>query len=409
MNTSAKTFSLPSFPFDHTRVHPLIDRARLHAHLRYTALQSSSYVPDSSWRFSATRSFEWDRFHYQPFSPTTRRYFQPLGNGACIADLEYFCREYPEVAAQYCFNELNDDVRVQPFFTAVEAYWNISVVLFVPKGVHISVPCILPFEPLASGELRVEKIVIIAQEGSSVTIAQESTGAETDEYRLVRTLACYLEPYAQVCFMQEQQPRAGIILERLSFHGAQASNLEIQCVNQGALLYKQWLDIMLRGRGASAEVAGVQVVTGNRTHELFVRQQHSAPHTRSTVCTRAVLSGTARTVYQGIIAANTEAPDTNASQRIHALLLSPHAQAWAMPELEIQTKQVQCAHGSAVGRLDQEQMWYLQSRGISAHDAQRLLLEGFIGDMLNKSRNSDEAALMCKKLVDAILLEEHHV
>ena len=89
-----------------------------------------------------------------------------------------------------------------------------------------------------------------------------------------------------------------------------------------------------------------------------------------------------RQVYTGVIEIEKGAKRTDARQTNHNLLLSPHAHADSVPNLDIRENDVVCAHASSVGPLDELQRWYLESRGVSRHDAERLMIKGFFYEML---------------------------
>jgi Fe-S cluster assembly protein SufD len=92
------------------------------------------------------------------------------------------------------------------------------------------------------------------------------------------------------------------------------------------------------------------------------------------------------TVYSGLIRVQRNAEKTDAYQANRNLVLSDHAKADSKPELEILNNDVRCTHGSTVGQVDDEQLFYLESRGISHDDAQRLIVEGFFEDVINRVR-----------------------
>ncbi|HMU75411.1 MAG TPA: SufD family Fe-S cluster assembly protein, partial [Elusimicrobiota bacterium] len=113
-------------------------------------------------------------------------------------------------------------------------------------------------------------------------------------------------------------------------------------------------------------------------------QDHRAPHTASDLLFKAALRDNARSVYTGMIKIAKEAQKTNAYQASKNILLSKGARANAIPMLEILADDVKCGHGAAVGSLDDDQRFYLMSRGLPREEAERAIVEGFFEDVLQR-------------------------
>ncbi|MGC8834380.1 MAG: SufD family Fe-S cluster assembly protein, partial [Armatimonadota bacterium] len=111
-------------------------------------------------------------------------------------------------------------------------------------------------------------------------------------------------------------------------------------------------------------------------------QDHVAPHTTSNLLYRAALRDEARSVYAGLIHVRPEAVRADAYQANRNLLLSKEARADSLPKLEIETDDVRCTHGATVGPVDEEQAFYLMSRGLSKAEAERMIVEGFFEDVI---------------------------
>ena len=121
-------------------------------------------------------------------------------------------------------------------------------------------------------------------------------------------------------------------------------------------------------------------------------------------CRRASLfagvDGKARGVFQGKVRVAPDAQKTDGQQMSRALLLSRDAEADAKPELEIFADDVVCSHGATVGELDENQMFYLKSRGIAEADARNMLIDAFLVDTLEEIEDADFAAFMCAQITN---------
>ncbi len=147
----------------------------------------------------------------------------------------------------------------------------------------------------------------------------------------------------------------------------------------GALRTKTVVD--LAGTGAHARMGGIGLFTGGRHADQKTVQIHSAADTTSDLLYRAIVRDTARSVFQGVIVARRGAQRIDAYQRNNHLLLNDGARADSLPGLLIDADDLKCTHGSTIGHLDRDALFYLRARGLSERAARRLLLEAF-GDVL---------------------------
>jgi Fe-S cluster assembly protein SufD len=136
--------------------------------------------------------------------------------------------------------------------------------------------------------------------------------------------------------------------------------------------------------GANATVATDAVVVGNGQQQFDVHTlvRHEGNDSRSDMRTRCVLDGSARVTGHGLIHIAPDAFEVDSYEKLDALLLSPNASAQAIPNLEIHDHRVRCSHGASIGRLDEEKLFYLRSRGISESQAKRMATEGFVGELV---------------------------
>lgn len=142
-------------------------------------------------------------------------------------------------------------------------------------------------------------------------------------------------------------------------------------------------DAELVGAGAENQLWTTFLGRGDQVHDLRSHQMHHVGRTQSQLLSKGAAADTSRSVYTGLIEIERGAKRTDARQTNHNLLLSPHAHADSVPNLDIRENDVACAHASSVGPLDQLQRWYLESRGVSRIDSERLMIEGFFKEMLD--------------------------
>jgi len=152
---------------------------------------------------------------------------------------------------------------------------------------------------------------------------------------------------------------------------------------------------------AQVNIVLVGVVDGSSRAALITRQHHTHPAASSSVVIKALLDGSGQLMHHGSIVVEHAARLTVAKQKTTALLCSDHARAWSIPTLEVVPHEVSCAHGAAMGPLDDNQIMYAQSRGIPAATARRVILQGFLADALQTLPESYQIAIS-KDLIDRV-------
>jgi Fe-S cluster assembly protein SufD len=142
------------------------------------------------------------------------------------------------------------------------------------------------------------------------------------------------------------------------------------------------IDSTMAGRGATGEMSAVWFGEGGQTHDFRTMQDHLAPHTTSNLLFKGAVQDRSRSVYTGLIHIGKQAKGVNAFQTNRNVKLSADAWAESVPNLEIENNDVRCSHASAVGPVDEDQRFYLESRGVEPAVAERLIVLGFFEEVL---------------------------
>ena len=143
-------------------------------------------------------------------------------------------------------------------------------------------------------------------------------------------------------------------------------------------------DSVLEGAGGDSELLAAYFGCGDQMHDLRTVQHHAAPRSRSNLLFKGAVANRAHSVYSGLIRVEKGARGTNAFQTNRNLVLSDGAQADSVPNLEIEDNDVRCSHASAVGPIDESQLFYLESRGVPTQAAERLIALGFMDDVVER-------------------------
>ncbi len=150
---------------------------------------------------------------------------------------------------------------------------------------------------------------------------------------------------------------------------------------------------------ATAIIRGAYALENEQRYTINTRQEHRGKNGRSSLVINGTANDAATVTYQGIIEVKKVAHDTNASQENKTIICSDRAHAISIPALEIDTNRVQCAHGSAVGPLNKEHIYYAQTRGIPESQAKKLFLAGFFYQTFQDYLDADCVNNMVKRLV----------
>lgn len=162
------------------------------------------------------------------------------------------------------------------------------------------------------------------------------------------------------------------------------------------------LDVRLAGEGAEANIYGAYVCGGEEKVKIAVDMHHDLPHCNSRQLFKGIAGGTSKVDFYGKIIVAQDAQRTEAYQENHNLLLSDGAKVDTKPQLEIYADDVKCSHGATIGRLNEEEQFYMRSRGITLEDAKVLQMISFIAPVLENIQNEAQREHLAAALEDAI-------
>jgi Fe-S cluster assembly protein SufD len=162
----------------------------------------------------------------------------------------------------------------------------------------------------------------------------------------------------------------------------QDSTYKVHGVNAGALSARSTINVQLAGKGAATSISMASLGDRQQIQDAFVLVDHVAPYARSEQTFRGISAGRARVGFNSMVVVRKDAKGTDSQQSLRGLLAGPDAEIDVRPQLEIYTDDVRCAHGATAGKLDDNMLFYLLSRGIDAETAQRLLKWAFLEDVV---------------------------
>lgn len=273
-------------------------------------------------------------------------------------------------------------------FTALNtAFISGGAFLFIPEGLSIGAPVHLLFiadvkeNPLAA----FPRVLIVAERGSSATVIESYASVRDEAYFTNAVVEIKLEEGARLNYykVQRENGKAFHIATTQAELGRD-SNFNSTTVTLGAGLSRHNINVTLDKEGAECWVDGLYIVgTGQHadTHSLI---DHRKPHCTSHQLYKGILDGKSRAVFNGKVFVRPGAQQTDAMQTNKNLLLSNEARVDTKPQLEIFADDVKCAHGATVGQLEEEELFYLASRGLHPDVARNLLTYGFAEEVIEK-------------------------
>jgi Fe-S cluster assembly protein SufD len=272
--------------------------------------------------------------------------------------------------------------------------------IYVPRGHDVELPVMHLVESSRSAYF--PHLLVVAEAGSSLTVVQETRSRSNNGQSLISgAVEIIAGPDASVRFVEvqrwdEQAYAFSTIRARLD----RGASLTAGLIGLGSRLSKTKLEVDLVGEGASAELLGLSLGKGRQHFDYTTLQNHIAPHTSSDLMFKAALDDHSSNVWNGTVRIHKGASQSEANQTSRNLLLSDTAKAAPIPVLEIEAYDVlRCSHGATAGPLDEEQRFYLESRGIPPAEAERLLVEAFFREVIDRLpveslRESVTASLM---------------
>lgn len=264
-----------------------------------------------------------------------------------------------------------------------------GVFLKIPKGVRVETPVHLLFlsAPQESPVVSFPRVLVLAGAQSEATLIESYASTEDGSYWTNAVVEIVLEDGARLEHYKIQREASGAFHTATTQVDLAASSLfDTTTITFGAELSRHDINVHLRARGAECRVDGLYMVSAGQhtdTHSLI---EHAAPYCTSRQLYKGILDGKSRAVFNGKVYVREGAIQTDAQQTNRNLLLSNDARVDTKPQLEIFADDVKCAHGATVGQLEEEELFYLISRGLRPELAQNLLTYGFAEEVINKIR-----------------------
>ena len=305
--------------------------------------------------------------------------------GLVITTFKYALEQHPDLVARLLSRITKPSA--EKFQALAEALGREGLFVYVPRGVKVGRVAVVKLhgaidpgmtvsrsliwiEPGAELELVLNFQSDLPAAGSLLNLSKTDLVLEEDARLLFTDLSIFPQ---EVTNFRYNQAKLGKDAKLDWIYSAVATA-------QG----KQSLEVSLEGEGAEAEVRGVYFPSEGQKISVDTVQNHLAPHTRSNLLFRGAANGDGEAIWRGMIYVDPVAQNTDGYQSNQNLILGERSEIKSIPGLEICADDVSCSHGATVGRIDETELFYLQARGIPLAEAERLIVEGFFAEVIEK-------------------------
>ena len=318
--------------------------------------------------------------------------------GVIFSDVETAAKEYPEIVKKYFGTVIpyNDN----KFSALNSAVWSGGSFVYVPKGVNVEKPLQAYFRINASNMGQFERTLIVAEEGSSVHYVE---GCSAPIYSAASLHSAVVEIIAkpsskvQYTTIQNWSNNVYNLVTKRAFAYENSSVFWLDA-NIGSRVTMKYPSVYLLGEGARAEILSLAYAGKGQHQDSGGKALHFAPNTTSIITSKSVSKDGGRTSYRGLLKVDKGCTGVKSQVRCDALILDEISRSDTYPYMEVEEEQVSVGHEATVGKIGEEQLYYLMSRGLSESEALALIVLGFIEDF-NK-RLPMEYAIELNRLVE---------
>jgi Fe-S cluster assembly protein SufD len=281
-------------------------------------------------------------------------------------------------------------LREQKFSSLNEALWDAGAALTASKGSEVKESYRVSYVFPPGRSTLLPRTLIVVEEGASARLYEEWFGSGADKGLMVSHTEVVVRRGGSLTLVQHQSlPRTVTQFGSLKVRLEEGAQLELATVETGGGLTKRTIEVSLDGPDARFAHKGIIAGRGRQHFDVQEFVDHVAPRTQSNLFTKSAMRDKARSIFIGLLKVHPGAVKIKAYEINRNLMLSRGARADSQPKLEILADDVQCGHGSSTGTVDDSQLYYLMSRGLDRAQSERVIVEGFMQDILAKMPFAD--------------------
>jgi Fe-S cluster assembly protein SufB len=305
-------------------------------------------------------------------------------DGVIFLSMDEGLAKYPDLVRQY-FGKLipSGDNKFAALNTAV---WSGGSFVYVPKNVEVKLPLQTYFRINAANAGQFERTLIIVEEGAKVHYEEGCTAPAFSASSLHSAVVeIFIKPGAHCQYTTIQNWYKNVYnLVTKRAHVAAEGEMIWTDFNMGSKLTMKYPSFILAGKGARGETLSMALASANQRQDTGSKAIHLAPYTSSTIISKSISKNGGRTSYRGLVQVNLNAHHSKNMVICDALLLDPQSRSDTYPTERILNSQVEVQHEATVSKIGDEQLFYLMSRGLSEETARKMIVNGFIDDLVKK-------------------------
>jgi Fe-S cluster assembly protein SufB len=287
-------------------------------------------------------------------------------------------KEYPEIFEKHFGTVVPPEDN--KFAALNSAVWSGGSFVYVPPGVEVPLPLQAYFRINAESTGQFERTLIVVDEGAKVHYIEGCSApiyaADSLHAAVVEVIALPGSKVRYTTIQNWSNDVYNLVTKRA--HAHENATVEWIDANTGSRLTMKYPSIYLRGRGATADIISVAVAGHGQHQDTGAKAVHLAPDTKSRIVSKSVSKDGGRATYRGHLKVAPGATNAVASVRCDALMLDDESRSDTYPYIDIQEDDTTMSHEATVGRISEDQVFYLMSRGLSENEAQNLIVQGFL-------------------------------
>ena len=327
-----------------------------------------------------------------------------------LTSLEEAAEKHPELVEQYWGKRVKPDEGKFP--AAAGAFWTGGAFLHVPRGEKIEKPIQIVWLIDEPGTAQYAQTLAVVEEMAECEIREYFLAPDFEGQALhAGSFELFCRPASNVRLAHFQDWGAGEVYD-ISTRRVEIAR-DAHCswvpIHLGGHLTKQTLDIITAEQGSDMRHTGLYITQGDEHLDLFTTDLHEAGNTTGDTVWKGALTGESRASNEGLIHIVKDAQDTDTYLQTHSMLLSPRAKGDAIPSLIVETDNVKASHGGTVGEIDEDQVFYMMSRGISRPDAVRILVEGYFEEVIQRLHDPVLEEMVRERIAQKIAEAEEDV
>ena len=298
--------------------------------------------------------------------------------GVIFVDMDTAVREYPDLVREHIGKVV--PIADNKFAALNSAFWSGGSFVYVPPHVHVEIPLQAYFRINAQSLGQFERTIIIVDEGSDVHYIEGCTAPQYSTAALhTGVIEIFVKRGAHARYTTIQNWSTNVynlVTQRAVVE--EEGRMEWVDGNLGSGITMKYPAVVLKGRKAHGEVLSIAFAGQDQYFDAGAKAIHLAPETSSVITSKSISKANGRSAFRGLVRINRGAQGAQAKVVCDALLLNPQARSDTYPYIDVAEDEAQVEHEATVSRINEEQLFYLMSRGLSEADASALIVNGFL-------------------------------